>query len=617
MDTSKYCIGIDLGTTNTAMSFVARADIDERSGHVPVREFAIAQVTAAGAVEDRSTLPSALYVAAGSELPPGSLHLPWRAEEKVVIGEFARRQGIDVPTRFIHSGKSWLCHGGVNREEAILPWQSDERDAKRSPAQVAEAVLLHLREAWNHAHADDALEDQEITLCVPASFDAEARNLTVAAAQRAGLKNLHLLEEPQAAFYSWIESAGPEWRDRVKVGDVVLVVDVGGGTTDFSLIVVTEEDGALQLRRVAVGEHILLGGDNMDLALAFTVAGSLERERGTKLDGFQMLSLTQQCRAGKEALLADSDAASFPIAILGRGSSVIGGTVRTELTRETIDKLLLSGFFPKCSLEDRPARPKRSGFREAGLPYATDGAVTRHMARFLGMQREAAADAIPGHAPGQPVLPTAILFNGGVFHAGPLKDRVRETVRDWCRTAGRDEPAVLEGTNLDLAVSRGAAYHAVARSGGGVRIRGGSPRCYYVGFEAPMPAVPGMEPPVKLLCLVPYGMEEGTTCDIGGGDLDLCMWKGEPVEFRFFSSTTRREDEPGGVCDLDDEHFEEHSPLETTVGESSGGEGDAVEVDLRSHLTEIGVLDLSVVERAGDATHRLEFNVRHADSPVR
>ncbi len=610
---TKYCIGIDLGTTNTTISFVERDSIDERDDHIPVSEFAVPQVTEPGAVEDRPTLPSAVYVAGGSELPEGSLHLPWRAEEKAVLGHFAREQGIRVPARFIHSSKSWLCHGGVNREEAILPWQSDEADAMRSPARVAEMILKHLQEAWDYRHAGDPLENQEITLCVPASFDAEARNLTVAAAQRAGLKNLHLLEEPQAAFYSWIESAGREWRDQVTVGDVILVVDVGGGTTDFSLIVVTEEDGALQLRRVAVGEHILLGGDNMDLALAFAVSQQLEQERGTKLDGFQMLSLTQQCRAGKEELLANSEADSYPIAILGRGSSVIGGTIRAELRRETIDKLLLSGFFPKCSMDDRPARSRRSGFREAGLPYATDGAVTRHLAGFLGAQQQAAADVIPGHEPGQTVLPTRVLFNGGVFHATELKTRVFETICDWCHAAGRDVPTMLEGTDLDLAVSRGAAYHVIARSGRGVRIRGGSPRSYYVGFEAPMPAVPGMEPPVKLLCLVPYGMEEGTTCDISGRNLDLCMWKGEPVEFRFFSSTTRREDEPGSVSDLDDERFEEHGSLETTVGESGEGEGDAVEVDLRSHLTEIGVLDLNVVERAGHVTHRLEFNVRHAD----
>lgn len=620
MAESRYVAGIDLGTTNTTVSFVRRDEVDALAEHVPVREFPVPQVVAPGAVEPRPTLASAIYTAKGPELPDNALHLPWRGEEKEVVGVFAREQGVKIPQRFIHSGKSWLCHGGVNRTEAILPWQSPEEDAKRSPAEVAAAILRHIREAWDYAVAqgdgDAQLARQEITLCVPASFDAEARNLTVEAAQKAGFENLHLLEEPQAALYSWIESNGRAWRDKLSVGDLVLVVDVGGGTTDFSLMAATEEAGELQLRRVAVGEHILLGGDNMDLALAYDLRQQLEKERGTKIDVFQFLALTQQCRAAKERLLAERELESVPITILGKGSSVVGGSIRTELKRERVDALLLNGFFPTVALEDRPARPKRTGFREAGLPYASDGAITRHLARFLGVHQEAAAESVPGHEAGKPVMPTAILFNGGVFHAPLLRERMFATIASWCEGVGAPAPRVLEGTDLDLAVSRGAAYLGVARQGRGVRIRGGSARSYYVGFEAPMPAVPGMEPPVKLFCVVPYGMEEGTTCEISGREIDLCMWKGEAVEFRFFSSTNRRHDELGSIHDLDEiEDFVEHSPLETTVGEAQGDgdEGDAVEVDLRSELTEIGVLNLHVVERTGGETHQLEFNVRHVE----
>lgn len=616
-DSARYVVGIDLGTTNTTLSYVPAGEVDEVAESVPVREFPVPQVVAAGAVEPRPTLPSAIYVAGGPELPTGSLHLPWRAEEKVAIGQFAREQGAKIPARLIHSSKSWLCHGGVNREEPILPWQGTEQDAKRSPAEAATLILNHLREAWDHAMGvqgdGQRLVDQDVTLCVPASFDAEARNLTVQAAQRAGFENLHLLEEPQAALYSWVQATGRQWRDKLQVGDLVLVVDVGGGTTDFSLIAVTEEEGGLQLRRVAVGEHILLGGDNMDLALAFDVRQRLEAERGTKLDFAQMLALTQQCRFAKEKMLADDSLTAHPLTILGKGSSVIGGTIRTELQRERLDSILLEGFFPRCQFADRPARRRRAGFREAGLPYAEDGAVTRHLARFLGMHQEMAAEMLPGHEAGTPVLPTAVLFNGGVFHSDILRQRVFDVVAAWCVEAGRKPPRPMRGTDLDLAVSRGAAYLGVARKGRGVRIRGGSARSYYVGFEAPMPAVPGVEPPVKLLCLVPYGMEESSTCDISGEPMDLCMWTGEPVEFRFFSSTMRRHDQPGTIADLDDEQFEEHSPLETTVGERSNDkEGEAVEVNLRSHLTEIGVLELQVVEREGGETHKLEFNVRHS-----
>ncbi|MCB2156657.1 Hsp70 family protein [bacterium] len=618
---SKYIVGIDLGTTNTTLSFVDSAEIGDADAQVPVREFAVPQVVAPGAVESRPTLPSAIYVAGGQELPPDSLHLPWRAEAKVAIGQFAREQGAKIPTRLIHSSKSWLCHGGVNREGRILPWQSPEEEAKRSPAEVATMILNHLREAWDHAVAkgdgDVALENQEITLCVPASFDAGARNLTVAAAERAGFQNLHLLEEPQAALYSWIECAGPKWRKQVSVGDLVLVVDVGGGTTDFSLIAVTEEDRELQLRRVAVGEHILLGGDNMDLALAYGVAQKLQQERGTKLDAFQMAALTQQCRIGKEKLLSDPNVTEHAIALLGRGSSVIGGTIRTELKREGLDEFLLNGFFPHCGLSDQPARQRRVGFREAGLPYAQDAAITRHLAAFLSRHSEMVAEVLPELANGGgAILPTAILFNGGVFRAQPLQDRVMEVITNWSCEAGREAPRALHGTDLDLAVSRGAAYLGVARRGKGIRIRGGSARSYYVGFEAPMPAVPGMEPPIKLLCLVPHGMEEGTTRDISGEPMDLCMWTGEEVEFRFFSSTMRRQDQPGMITDMDSEDTEEHSPIVTKLPADSGDgdEGRAVEVDLRAHLTEIGVLELWCVERGTENRWKLEFNVRESDA---
>jgi hypothetical protein len=616
---SPFVIGIDLGTTNTCLSYIdIAAQTDERLEEVQVGEFAIPQVTAAGAVEPRSSLPSVVYMAGGPELPPDSLHLPWRAETRYCVGQFAREQGTRVPTRLIQSSKSWLSHSGVDRSKQILPWQSPDEVPKRSPGEVATIILEHLRDAWNHtmARGDDArdLTRQAVTLCVPASFDAEARNLTVEAAKKAGLRDFHLLEEPQAALYSWVESCGPKWRRRVKLGDLVLVVDVGGGTTDFSLIAVTEEEGELQLRRVAVGEHILLGGDNMDLALAFTLKQQIETERNITLDTFQLIALTAECRVAKERMLSDLSLPSAPITILGRGSGVVGGTIRTELKRENVDSYLLAGFFPECKYEDRPRRARRAGFAEAGLPYATDGAITRHLARFLGLHQDMVAEVVEPSEPGKPVMPTAILFNGGVFRSEMLRQRILSVVSAWCESFGVPVPRVLEGTSVDLAVSRGAAYFGLAKQGRGVRIRGGSARSYYVGFEAPMPAVPGVEPPVKLLCVVPYGMEEGSTCDISGVPIDLCMWKGEPVDFRFFSSTSRRNDKPGSIRDLGGDQYEEHSALETTIGEADdSGQGEAVEVDLQSHLTEIGVLELGVVERQSRERHKLEFNVRHAE----
>jgi molecular chaperone DnaK (HSP70) len=614
---SRFVIGIDLGTTNTALAFVDTEITPDNPEEAAVAALPIEQVVAAGAVDARPTLPSAVYVARGDELPAGALNLPWRTEDKVVIGQFAREQGSKIPTRYVHSSKSWLCHGGVDREARILPPNSPEEDAKLSPAEVATLILRHLEESWNNMMAsEDAslrLQDQEVTLCVPASFDAGARNLTVAAAERAGFANLHLLEEPQAAFYSWIEATGPQWRKHVSTGDLVLVVDVGGGTTDFSLIAVTEEGGELELRRVAVGEHILLGGDNMDLAIAFGVARRLEQERGKKLDPWQMSALVQQCRAAKEVLLTDASKDSVPLTILGRGSSVIGGTIKTELPRQGLDNFLVNGFFPVCEPGDRPAQPRRAGFREAGLPYAADAAITRHLAKFLGQHAPMVAEMFPDRAaqPGMPVLPSAVLFNGGVFKAEVLRRRVLEVLGKWAESEGREAPRVLGHADLDLAVARGAAYLGLARRGRGVRIRGGSARSYYIGIESALPAVPGMEPPLKAMCVVPHGMEEGTTRDISGREIDLCIWTGEPATFRFLSSTTRRHDQPGELFDVG-EDFEEHNAIETVLGRREGEAGEAVEVDLRAHLTEIGVLQLLCVDRNSGAEYNLEFNVREA-----
>ncbi len=616
---SRFTIGIDLGTTNTALAFVDTEVSPDNPEEAMVATLPIDQVVSSGAVDQRPTLPSAVYIAGGQEVPEGALNLPWRSEGRVTIGQFARELGARVPTRYIHSSKSWLCHGGVDREAPILPPNSPEEDAKRSPAEVAAMILRHLAEAWDHNLAGGdpalALTAQEVTLCVPASFDAGARNLTVAAAERAGFKDLHLLEEPQAALYSWIEATGPRWRKETSPGDLVLVVDVGGGTTDFSLIAVSEEDGALALRRLAVGEHILLGGDNMDLAIAYGLSGQLEEERGVKLDAWQMSALVQQCRMAKEELLLNPERASYPISILGRGSAVIGGTIRTELPRAGLDGFLLEGFFPPCGPGDRPARPRRAGFREAGLPYAPDPGITRHLARFLSIHAEQVKETHPDRvAPdGGFALPTAVVFNGGVFKAEPLRRRILETLGEWGAQAGKEAPRMLGSIDLDLAVARGAAYLGLARRGRGIRIRGGSARSYYIGIESAAPAVPGVPPPIKAMCVVPHGMEEGTSVDIGGREIDLCIWTGEPAAFRFLSSTTRRQDKPGDLANVTAEEFEEHNPIETVLGEGEEeGEGRPAEVDLRAELTEIGVLRLACVERGTDKEYQLEFNVRHS-----
>jgi molecular chaperone DnaK (HSP70) len=604
MSASRYIVGIDLGTTNCVVAYVdtQAPEVD----HPPIEFLSVPQLVAPGQVEGRELLPSFLYLPSSHEFPSGSLSLPWAEEVPFVIGVLARSRGAEVPGRLISSAKSWLCHVGVDRTAPILPWGGGEDLTKMSPLEVSAHYLLHIRQAWNYLMARDnpewALERQEVLLTVPASFDAAARELTVQAAERAGLPMVRLLEEPQAAFYAWIHRMGDRWRKQVKVGDVVLVCDIGGGTTDFSLIAVAEEGGELELKRIAVGEHILLGGDNMDLALAYAVQQRLAAS-GTKLDAWQMRGLSQSCRVAKETLLQGDARKSQPLVILGRGSSVIGGTLRTELHYEEVERTLVEGFFPRCAPNELPRAGRRVGFQEMGLPYAADPAVTRHLAKFL--TRHGSAD---NEAQGF-VRPTAILFNGGVMKAALLRQRVVEILNGWLTAAGSAPLRTLEGTDLDRAVACGAAYYGLARRGRGIRIRGGVARSYYIGIETSMPAVPGIAAPLKALCVVPFGIEEGTEDDIPGQEFGLVV--GELAQFRFFGSTTRRQDRLGDLIEELGEDIEELTPLETTLS-WIGQEGVTIPVRLRVHVTEVGTLELWAVSR--DETHRwkLEFNVRLA-----
>lgn len=604
MTTSRYIVGIDLGTTNCVVAYVD-THLPE-TDHPAIQFLSIPQLVAPGDIEGRELLPSFLYLPSPREFPSGSLRLPWAQEVPFVVGVFARTRGAEVPGRLIASAKSWLCHVGVDRTAPLLPWGGAEDVSKMSPLEVSAQYLLHIRHAWNYLMARDdpacALEHQEVLLTVPASFDAAARELTVQAAERAGLPTVRLLEEPQAALYAWIHRMGDRWRKQVRVGDVILVCDIGGGTTDFSLIAVSEEGGELALKRIAVGEHILLGGDNMDLALAYAVQQRLAAA-GTKLDAWQLRGLAQSCRVAKEALLQGGGPKSQPVVILGRGSSVIGGTLRTELHREEVEKTLVDGFFPRCAAGDLPKGGRRVGLQEMGLPYAADPAVTRHLAKFLTRQHGAESEEQAF------VPPTAILFNGGVMKAALLRQRVVEVLNSWLTEAGRTPLRVLEGTDLDRAVACGAAYYGLARRGRGIRIRGGVARSYYIGIETSMPAVPGVAAPLKALCVVPFGMEEGTEGDIPGQEFGLVV--GEPAQFRFLSSTTRRQDCLGDLIEEPGEEIEELTPLETTLS-WIGQEGVTIPVRLHVRVTEVGTLELWAVSR--DETHRwkLEFNVRTA-----
>jgi len=610
MNEARYAIGIDLGTTHCVMAYVdlGLSDRDQ----VIQQMVPIPQLTGPGAVEDRLVLPSFLYLPHPDELASGDLTLPWGVQPSFTVGELARNLGSRTPIRLVSSAKSWLCHPAVDRRAPILPVEAPDEVERVSPLQASIRYLEHLRDAWNYQHPEAPLLEQEIILTVPASFDPAARELTAEAAAAVGFNQLVLLEEPQAALYSWIQASDSNWRNQVKLGDVILVIDVGGGTTDLSLIAVTERDGSLELTRVAVGDHILLGGDNMDLALAHVARAKLAVQ-GTALDLWQLQALTHGCRTAKEILLVDPSVATVPVVVPSRGSKLIGGTIRTELTHEEVAQTLVEGFFPWVEAHARPAARARTALTKLGLPYAQDAGVTRHLAAFLGRQTGATAD-LAGFEGGAPqgasfLHPTAILFNGGVFKAWQLAERTLDVLNKWLAAEGAPPARLLEGANLDLAVASGAAYYGYVRRGRGVRIRGGTARSYYVGIESAMPAVPGMEPPLQVLCIAPFGMEEGTEADLPPQEVGLVV--GEPVRFRFFGSSVRRDDQVGTVLEswLPDE-VEELEEIEANLPAEGRIPGEVVPVRLRAAVTEVGTLQLEAVPRNGSETWKVEFDVR-------
>lgn len=596
-----YSIGIDLGTTNSALAFRDLAD----GGSVAVGE--IPQLVNVNEVASEPLLPSFLYIPGEREFPEGSTGLPWDATGRPIAGRFAQRRGAEVAGRLVSSAKSWLSCSGADRTAATLPWGAAEGVKRISPVDASAAFLRHIRLAWDHEHPGAPCREQEVLVTIPASFDAVARELTEKAAEAAGFGVVTMLEEPQAAFYAWIERHD-DWRERIGKGDLVLVIDIGGGTTDFTLISVSERDGQLQLDRVAVGDHILLGGDNIDLALAHTVAAGLASQ-GTKIDGFQLQALWNNCRLAKEQLLDPaSPAKEAPVTILGKGSRLIGGTIKATLRREQVEQVL-EGFLPRVSSSDVPRKAHIAGLQEMGLPYASDAAITRHLARFL---RQPASDGNTARrGPSGLACPTHVLFNGGVLRAPFVRERLLATLNAWLGEEGFPEVQPLTGEDLMHAVARGAAYYGAVRHGKGIRIRGGVPRSYYVGIETAMPAVPGFKAPVKAFTVAPFGMEEGTSVTMPEREFGLTV--GQTAEFRFFCSNERKLDAAGTLIDDFGDELTELSPVSVHLGTNGGTNatdaGELVPVSLETVVTETGMLQLWCVARDG-RRWKLEFNVR-------
>jgi molecular chaperone DnaK (HSP70) len=596
-------LGIDLGTTNSALAVADEA---------PARAVDIMQVVGPGEIAERPTLPSFLLLPSEHEVPSAQMQLPWSGALRYTVGTFARERGAELPHRLVSSAKSWLCNSSIDRTAQVLPFRGAQRELEKemeggervSPVNASARYLAHLRAAWDDANEDHPAGEQEVLVTVPASFDPVARELTVVAAREAGFDKVTLLEEPQAAFYAYLAARGEAWRKDLAPGDVVLVFDVGGGTTDFSLIEVAEHDGALALERIAVGDHILLGGDNMDLALA-AIASKQLADAGKTLDAMQQRALVHAARRAKELLLGEKPPKSVPISILGRGSKLIGGTMKAEVTREQAEGMLVDGFFPVVAADAKATKRRAAGLREMGLPYAHDPAITRHLAEFLGRFGR---------------MPTAVLFNGGVMKATKLQARIVELLRTWCRdgasgrtpASGKSDVKVLAGADLDLAVALGAAHYGQVRTGKGVRIRGGTARAYYIGIESAMPAIPGFAPPVKALCVAPQGLEEGSTVELPDDELGLIV--GETSNFRFFAAATRKDDIAGALIEADAPGLAELDPVEKLVeAEGERKAGDMVPVRLEAHVTEVGTLELWCVARDGGGRWKLEYSVRERE----
>ena len=606
----RLSLGIDLGTSNCAM---ALTDLEtDRTEVLP-----IPQILAANQFGEKPTLASATYLPHPEEFPPGSFRLPWSAgEESGIIGQFARDHGALVPDRLATSAKSWLSNPHIDPKQRALPWRSDSVEEKLSPFECSRRYLQHLKDAFLHTEGSQGrhwdLADAQIVVTVPASFDEVARSLTAEAAEAAGLGHVTLLEEPQAAFYAWSARAGRQWRDAVAPGDVILVCDVGGGTADFSLIAVADVGGNLELERISVGEHILLGGDNMDLALAYTLQAGLEAE-GKALDAWQFQALVHAASHAKITLFEDATLPEAPIAIPSRGSSLFAKTTATTLDRASLSQVILDGFFAQTAVDDLPREARRAGLQEFGLPYASDPVISKHLARFLtrSLQNVRASDkldeVVGPRAAGQALMPTAVLFNGGVFKAEPIRARVLDLLASW---NGGQAVRELEGFEPDLAVAQGAAIYGRHRATGkGMRIKAGTSRSYYIGLEASMPAVPGFRPPVKALCVVPQGMQEGTELLIEGRTFGLVI--GQAAEFRFFSSTVRSGDMPGQILPDAERELEETSLLEVELPALPDvSAGQVVPVQIESVVTELGTLELWMKHTNSDRRWKIEFQVR-------
>jgi molecular chaperone DnaK (HSP70) len=608
---ARFSLGIDLGTSNSAVAVE-----DFATGRTAIVE--ITQLLGPNRMGEKLTLPSAIYLPHPEEFPEDRLRLPWQERSSgLIVGHFARDHGALIPDRLITSAKSWLSNFHIDPRKPVLPWKSDIKEQKLSAFECSRRYLEHMKEGFRYAERAEGrtwnIDEGQITITVPASFDEVARNLTFEAAEAAGFGKVILLEEPQAAFYAWMAQSGNNWRNQVEPGDIILVCDVGGGTADFSLIAISEKQGNLEVERISVGEHILLGGDNMDLALAYTLRAQLEAA-GKSIDQWQFLALVHAASNAKVSLFTDLSLQQTAIAVPSRGSSLLAKTVSVTLDRPTLEQLILDGFFPLTKPSDLPQETRGAGLRELGLPYAADPVISKHLARFLTRSlinvkaSETLVSLVKSEAlGGEYIKPTAVLFNGGVFNAVAIRKRVLDLLASWNDGIPVRE---LEGFQPDLAVAKGAALYGRNRATGkGIRIKAGTARSYYIGLESTMPAIPGFRPPIKAVCVVPQGMEEGSELLIDEQEFGLMT--GQPADFRFFASEVRSGDVPGQIISNAERELEETSRVEVTLPPVEGfPEGQTIPVIFNPVVTELGNLELWMKHTRTDRRWKLEFQLR-------
>ncbi|EMV2914367.1 MULTISPECIES: Hsp70 family protein [Vibrio] len=614
MASPRFLVGIDLGTTNTVVAYCEITDNLEQS---EVSLFDIDQLIGPGEVVRKPLLPSFRYHPAVGQISPSDLTLPWENEpvsgdiSNVIVGEWARELGAKVEGRQVSSAKSWLSHQAVDRSSDILPWAGAQDVDKVSPVIASASYLNHIRQAWNYRHPSNKLEDQDVVVTVPASFDETARKLTLEAAELAGLKKIVLLEEPQAVCYDWYARHQQTAADELKELPLILVCDVGGGTTDLSLIEASfSSQDELALDRIGVGEHLMLGGDNLDLALAHLAESRLSQNKGEqskKLTAASLTKLIQQTRKAKENLLSASAPEEVKITMLGSGSKLLGGTKSIGLSKQEVHQIALDGFFPLSDFSEVPDK-RRSAVVEFGLPYVADPAVSKHVAEFLTQHQQVARAALGIEDDKQNAIPVGLLLNGGVFNSELVTERVTTLLSDW-----RGAPVtVLDNPHPDWSVALGAVAFGKARRGAQLKIGGGAARSYFLHLQE-------KNKMGKALCLLAKGTEEGHEIRLSGRRFSLTL--GEPVRFNLLTSThdtltNNTSIQNGVMVDVDPDLFAPLPPYITTLegegAELQANQKERVEVQLACQLTEVGTLKMECVSAEDDSKRwELEFEVRN------